>query len=144
MSNKNKKLGLGIDPTGSEYSKANGNPVSALAQFVDSSTGAALDYSNQPNTLSSYQMLMALNSYERFKNGEANIYTFEHASTPEPGSDKTSGTTSVTKTETAEATTVKTVDIPRTGSSNIILMSSAALMVLSGVIIASKKNNEEQ
>ena len=59
---------LGIDPTGSEYSKADGNPVSALAQFVDSSTGAALDYSNQPNTLSSYQMLMALNSYERFKN----------------------------------------------------------------------------
>lgn len=135
---------LGIDPTGSEYSKADGNPVSALAQFVDSSTGAALDYSNQPNTLSSYQMLMALNSYERFKNGEVNIYTFEHASTPDPGSDKTSGTTSVTKTETAEATTVKTVDIPRTGSSNIILMSSAALMVLSGVIIASKKNNEEQ
>ena len=131
---------LGIDPTGSEYSKADGNPVSALAQFVDSSTGAVLDYSNQPNTLSSYQMLMALNSYERFKNGEVNIYTFEHASTPEPGSDKTSGT----KTGTAEATTVKTVDIPRTGSSNIILMSSAALMVLSGVIIASKKNNEEQ
>lgn len=118
--------------------------MSALAQFVDSSTGAALDYSNQPNTLSSYQMLMALNSYERFKNGEVNIYTFEHASTPESGSDKTSGTTSATKTETAEATTVKTVDIPRTGSSNIILMSSAALMVLSGVIIASKKNNEEQ
>lgn len=87
---------------------------------------------------------MALNSYERFKNDEVNIYTFEHASTLEPGSDKTSGTTSVIKTETAEATTVKTVDIPRTGSSNIILMSSAALMVLSGVIIASKKNNEEQ
>lgn len=126
---------LGIDPEGSEYTKLNGNPISALSQFIDESTGAGLDYSSAPSTLTSYQILMGYNANTRFNGNSNNIYAIDKpvVVTTTQKSEET------TVKDNEEATTVQHVDIPRTGNVSGISLSVALLLVSTAVVIASKK-----
>lgn len=133
---------LGINPAGSEYSKENGNPVSALAQFIDENTGAGLDYSSSPSTLTSYQLLMGYDANLRFDNNLNNIYTMDKSEeiTTAEATEKTEETTENTTEKKAEnETTAQTVDIPKTGNSGGFVFAAAVLFVGAAAVTASKK-----
>lgn len=130
---------LGINPESEEFTKAGGNPVSALKQFIDANTGAGLDYSATPSTLTSYQILMGYNANSRFNNNSNNIYTIDKAQDITT-TEKTETTTEKSAEEnTASETVAQKVDIPKTGSGSGLAFAAAILLVSAAVATASKK-----
>lgn len=133
---------LGIDPTSTEYTKESGNPVSALSQFINPDTGAGLDYAMTDNTMTSYQILMGYNAYERFLKQTNGIYELE-SKTDEP-TETTVAETGADATEnqnSSSETTVQSVEIPKTGSGNAALYSAAALVVFAGIGCCAKRKS---
>lgn len=130
---------LGIDPVGSEYSTENGNPISALSQFVDENTGAGLDYAATPSTLTSYQLLMGYNASLRFSNNSNNIYTMDKAEEA-VATEKSEIDTS---NNNVNETIPEKVDIPKTGTGSSIVFTAALIFVSAAVITASKKKTDE-
>ncbi len=64
---------LGIDPAGKDFTKDGKTMIDALSDFVNSDGGGKC-WDGSSAVLTSYQMLMALNSYKRFTEGKAGFF----------------------------------------------------------------------
>lgn len=70
-------LGLcsaGINPLDKDFTKGQNNMLTSLSSFINEDGGARC-WDGSSNIMTSYQLLMAVNAYERFTNNEENIYT---------------------------------------------------------------------
>lgn len=64
---------LGIDPLGADFTKGENNTLSSLEKFINEDGGGRC-YDGSSNIMTSYQMLMALNSYYRFGNKKVGLF----------------------------------------------------------------------
>lgn len=119
-----------------------GNSLNALKSYIDDS-GAAKDYSGAPNTMSSYQTLLALIENDNYLSGKGSIFDFaeETATTvtvKDNDTTKTNETTSVILT-----TGNNNVDIPKTGGTISSIFAFSAIFAVAGISVVLRKKNEE-
>ena len=70
-------LGLcsaGINPLSAEFTKGQNNMLTSLSSFINEDGGARC-WDGSSNIMTSYQLLMAVDAYERFTNNKEGIYT---------------------------------------------------------------------
>lgn len=136
---------LGIDPTDARFVKNGKTPVDALKTYIGENGGAwYLDYqSGKPveNPLSTYQVLMGLEAYDRFVSGEPSVYTYdEKPQTPETTEPTT--TPEITAPQTTEPATEnkENVEIPKTGAATVPVGAAVLLLGSAATVLFVKKD----
>lgn len=64
---------IGVDPLGKDFTKGQNNMLSSLSSFINEDGGARC-WDGSSNIMTSYQLLMAVDAYERFANNDEDIY----------------------------------------------------------------------
>lgn len=65
---------VGIDPLGADFTKGKNNMLTSLSSFINDDGGARC-WDGSSNIMTSYQLLMAVNAYDRFVENDEDIYT---------------------------------------------------------------------
>ena len=64
---------VGIDPLGADFTKGANNMLTSLSSFINADGGARC-WDGSSNIMTSYQLLMAVEAYERFTENEEGLY----------------------------------------------------------------------
>lgn len=64
---------VGIDPVGADFTKGKNNMLTSLSSFINEDGGARC-WDGSSNIMTSYQLLMAVDAYERFCENDEGIY----------------------------------------------------------------------
>lgn len=64
---------VGTDPLGADFTKGKNNMLTSLSSFINDDGGARC-WDGSSNIMTSYQLLMAVDAYERFTENEEGIY----------------------------------------------------------------------
>lgn len=64
---------VGIDPLGADFTKGTNNMLTALSSFINEDGGARC-WDGSSNIMTSYQLLMGVEAYERFAENEEGLY----------------------------------------------------------------------
>lgn len=64
---------VGIDPLGKDFTKGENNMLTSLSSFINEDGGARC-WDGSSNIMTGYQLLMAVEAYERFTENEEGIY----------------------------------------------------------------------
>ncbi len=64
---------IGVDPLGKDFTKGQNNMLSSLSSFINEDGGARC-WDGSSNIMTSYQLLMAVDAYERFSENKEGIY----------------------------------------------------------------------
>lgn len=64
---------VGVDPLGADFTKGESNMLTSLSSFINEDGGARC-WDGSSNIMTSYQLLMAVEAYERFANNEEGLY----------------------------------------------------------------------
>jgi len=128
---------LGVDPLGTDYVVGGKTILDAAAAYQNADGG--IGSGGTSNTISSFEMLYALNAYIRFAEDSASLFDFSDV-VPVVVDTTLPGETTVEDT----SVTVDNHDIPNTGTSAatgavVLLLGCAALTVL-----LKKRKNDEQ
>lgn len=132
---------LGIDAASDERFEKNGATVIDALQnlFVEGEGFLYSEYSDFPDSYTTYQCITALNAYRRFLDGDQTFYDFTEK---EEESESTIASETSVVSETASSSTSGTLDnAPKTGDESVILVvAGLALLLTAG--IALRKENE--
>ena len=136
---------LGIDPTDARFVKNGKTPVDALKTYISENGGAwYLDYqSGKPveNALSTYQVLMGLEAYDRFVSGAPSIYTYdEKPQAPETTKPTTTPETTAPQTTEPATENKENVEIPKTGAVTVPVGAAVLLLGAAATVLFVKKD----
>ncbi|WAA09588.1 DUF4430 domain-containing protein [Fervidibacillus albus] len=120
----------GIDPTGDQFTKSEGNLVQRLLSFFKDDGGFAhLPSDEDANAISSNQALLALTAYKNYLEGNGSVFQFRDLSNSlDPISDTTVSDEETETQSTAEKSDGKT--LPNTATSNEQILLFGILLVL--------------
>lgn len=65
---------LGIDPEGADFTKGESTMITALSDFINEDGGGRC-WDGSSNALTSYEILIALDSYNRFKKNDSGVFS---------------------------------------------------------------------
>ena len=136
---------LGLDPTDARFVKNGKTPVDALKTYIGENGGAwYLDYqSGKPveNALSTYQVLMGLEAYDRFVSGAPAIYTYdEKPQAPETTEPTTTPETTAPQTTEPATENKENVEIPKTGAATVPVGAAVLLLGAAATVLFVKKD----